>query len=595
MNTDATSSKMSQAIRRLDREQHRILEVMQVLGRVERIHELLAALHDHKDLAHACETVHELEQFSGICMAAYETRYPGDGMTARDFINVRKQELLEQILATIDQVLSADTLSPSALQSYFGLLVSIGHAKEGVVRYSSFLNGQAQLSIDLLLTSIDEKKDLPYAGQLSRLFEYASKTLTWTFQTIIAGDAIASAENKQIVYFSFLQIISEATERLVSLFLEKKLGDTKQTLYQLDISVAELILITRHLREFITEIELQPFVSSPSDCLEACQELRRLHDQLLARYPPTELQYVRRGVVKAIELDQVLEEDRLGSCVDDTFFLCKKSAIRALGSGHEPAFNRVMLGLLETLRGPFSDALERCIKTSVHATDALDKKRQFSVGCNNLTASALFLGQFLDEIVGEYYAMEGIEQHPVLIDELSEKASVVQQHFTAVAEAALHTLYRGLVKARFLALLASVFKDAQYALGEHDSGLDSLVSKYTTGHAALLAEVEAWLTEESALCLALILATELSAYWSKVILKSKVTQLGAFQLDRQIRSLTAFLIDRYGLRVKSGLTGLAATAAILMADSRAEARELWDAHPDLDQRLLTLRIDILHM
>lgn len=580
MSTDETSSKMSQAIRRLDKEQHSILAVMQVLGRVERIRELFSILHDAKDLPRACETVHELEQFSPICMDAYRKRYPEAGSSNQ--IGAAKERLLSEILKGMDEVLGADSLSPTHLQSSFRLLVLIGHAKEGVVRYSSFLNGQAQLSIDLLLTSIDEKKDLPYAGQISRLFEYASKTLVWTFQTIIIGDEIASAENRQIVYFSFLQIISEATERFIDLFMERRLSDSKQTLYQLDISVAELILITRHLEEIIGEIELLPFVSSPSDRLEACQELRRLHDQLMAKYPVIELAYVNRGVLKAIELDQILEEDRLGSCVDDTFFLCKKSAMRALGTGHEPMFNRVMQGILETLRGSFAEALERSTRTGVHPTDALGRRRAFAVSCNNITAASLFVGKFLDEIIGEYYAMEAIEHHTVLVDELVEKFNSVQQHFSSVAEAALITFYRGLVKQKYYALLSSTLTS------DNDQSL-----KYAAGHATLMGEAEDWLTEESTLPFGLILAAELSSYWTKLIMRSKYTQLTAFQLDKQIRSVSTFFIDRYGLALKSSFTGLFAIAAVLMVDSKAEARELLAEDPELDHRLLSLRTDLL--
>jgi hypothetical protein len=146
------------------------------------------------------------------------------------------------------------------------------------------------------------------------------------------------------------------------------------------------------------------------------------------------------------------------------------------------------------------------------------------------------------------------------------------------------TFYRGLVKQKYHALLSTTL------MADVDGGLGA---KYTAGHGALMSEAEDWLTEESALSFGFILASELCAYWTKMIMRSKFTQLAAFQLDKQIRSVSTFFIDRYGLGLKGSFTGLFAVAAVLMADSKAEARELLAEDPELDHRLPSLRTDLL--
>lgn len=560
--TANTAAHMSESIRRLDREQSRILDVLQLLGRVERIHELVGMI-GGSGVEQACQIVHDLEQFSPVSIAAYQTRYPSELGLSVYVVGVKKA-LVAKISERINEVLGRPSFVPADLASLFHLLGLIDSVKEGVLQYSAFLNAQCKESIDSLIAGLDSAHTLPYASALSRLLDHSTRTLKWTLSM---GPL---ADHRQIIYEPFLGIVQESIESLVEKFLgtiglAEDSGPTH--IFQLDLVISELSLMCSHLCSFEERINELIFPDIYQDSYDPVL--------LLERYRSLELCYLRLGLEKAIQLDTGVE--LVSSSVDDAFFLVRKVMFRAISTnGPILAIARLVKDILQS---QFAISGSRSL---VHSSDSLDKKKTACRAANNLVASSELTSRLIEELSEALMEREECVQ-------VIEMFGECQKHFAEAAEKALESIYKGLVKVKMTSLV-SVTLTAPPSAVEDDP-----VSRFTLKYSTVISEVSPLLIDENLALLTRLIASDLVSSSSKHILKLKpFNQPVAVQLDKQIRTVVAFLTDAGGMQARKVLTPLLRIGEVLVSDNQAEAEEILSTAVDVDRRILNLRIDYLN-
>lgn len=544
-----------------------MLEVLQALGRIERIHELaqqLQAALAGGDTRGACRLADDLGHFPASSVRAYEARYPAGAPLAGVLAGARDR-LAAGIVGELEASLQADRLAE--LPGHFALLSAVQRVKEGVIRYSAFLNAQTEKHLRALLAS-DTSRELQCPAVLGRIFEHARKTLAWTFGQVLAGEDVA--EHRQIVAVSFLQVVDDAVVEFIDQAVARRYADGDPPgLYQADLLTTEVSLMCQHVAGFLAALA---FVAAPgqpagADC---CAGLEAALGRLRALYLRMEAAYVRGGIAKALELDQPAGDDLVSSCVDDAFFLCKKAATRAL-STHRAALFPVLLAIKDHLQHGLLAALAARVRTHTQAGH-----RAFCVAANNLSLAVGTLAAFVDAVAQDYHRAHAEDAD---MDDAIEALAHLENSLRAAAQAALTTLYAAAVRSKFAAMLGALLGD------------DDMAAKYMAGHAQIMAGLAAALTEESTAGLLRIMAAELCAQWTRHLLKARLTQAGAYALDRQARTVAAFYGDAAGYQVKhEQFAGLLACCRVLLADSLPEAEALLTA--EMDPRLLRVRTDL---
>lgn len=259
-----------------------MLTVLQVLGRVERMHELLQRLVNADNLSELSTCVQDLTSFSPTIVKAYEARYP-----RTDIMNQIAEAREKCFYGAID-ALDRKVDVVGALQQ----LARIDRCKEGVVRYAE------HLSIGPINNDVESPSLVGGMGRakaLAKVLEGASAVLQAALQQVLAqveGGLEHSHLLQHVVYFQ----LESAVEDLLSQFIQH--SDALVELYPLDLAIMELLLMRQHLAGFRGYLA-DRLALDPGDCLLEADR------RLTHHYTNLEQRYAKTGLEKALALNQV--------------------------------------------------------------------------------------------------------------------------------------------------------------------------------------------------------------------------------------------------------------------------------------------------
>ena len=164
-------------------------------------------------------------------------------------------------------------------------------------------------------------------------------------------------------------------------------------------------------------------------------------------------------------------------------------------------------------------------------------------------------------------------------DQLNESAAV-QQAFEAARDAGLAQLSRpmlGRLQKRIDGFGSASYvlqSDASFAKAEADSFVTGLISELEL----LLRPLAPALIEDARDALLLQLVAALAGRLETMLLAKRFDQLGALQLDRELRAITKRLGELTSRSVREKLARLTQMATLLNLETEAEAAELWAEH-----------------
>lgn len=551
-----------------------------MLGRVERIKELYESVNSSvrtqinaKKLVEACQNVHDLLHFPEMSLKAYETRYPDpEGTSLKERLATAQDSLAKNVMNDIDEILKKEPFSPADLLQAFKLLEMLNRTKEGVIRYSAFLNQQGENYLKTLMKSASIKQDLFYSVQLGKMFDYAAKSLTWSFEHVIIGDDASCGEHRQIVYMSYLQMVEDLVNTFIveGFIVDKKLNgdDFCKQLPVLDLTLAEIALISGQLENFLLFVreftpkanshQSSPLVSSTSSSLYQCETIFDVLNKLLVIYPKLETIYVEAGMRKAIEVNQPIDDGTLTSCVDDVFFLAKKCTMRSFSLHQSDVILAVCEVVHKHLSSVFGQTLGKSLK-SLPGTLSDERAKSYMMNVNNLFAAVDFLQKLGEELLDVFEQLVSPDSSPSMYslpasigEPIPNLLFVMQKfehimtaynqltcQFEQIAKQSLQALINHHIKGKLKKLLAAIFKDVQFVGNEENSDLIS--QKYIAGHFELIHAIDACLTDATRLELYKLIASEIVKFWTKLVLSSKFNQV----LPLQIAKFYIFSSVRY--------------------------------------------------
>ena len=160
------------------------------------------------------------------------------------------------------------------------------------------------------------------------------------------------------------------------------------------------------------------------------------------------------------------------------------------------------------------------------------------------------------------------------------EAAAVQQAFEAARDAGLAQLSRpmlGRLQKRIDVFGSASYvlqSDASFAKAEADSFVTGLISELEL----LLRPLAPALIEDARDALLLQLVAALAGRLETLVLAKRFDQLGALQLDRELRAITKRLGELTSRSVREKLARLTQMATLLNLETEAEAAELWAEH-----------------
>lgn len=267
--------------------------VIQLLGRIERIHELMHQL----DKPNAERSIQDLSSFPPSTISAYEARFVGSKVNEK--MEASKQRCQEEALQALNSTPNDPTLASQILHK----LSLIDRLKEGLVCYAEHLTCIAESKLGSIVNAGSEQESmtLAHARRLAKILETGSELLKFAFVDVLGG-LEGAREHAHLLQHAIMYQIELASGDVVEAFSDYSSSITRDTsqIYPLDVAISESILMLQHIERFKEHLSMKLSLES-TDCLE--DATKRLKDV----YSSDERDYVQLGFKKAMELDQVLQ------------------------------------------------------------------------------------------------------------------------------------------------------------------------------------------------------------------------------------------------------------------------------------------------
>ena len=110
--------------------------------------------------------------------------------------------------------------------------------------------------------------------------------------------------------------------------------------------------------------------------------------------------------VKAMKIDEYEQGNHTSSCVDDVFYILKKSTTRILSSFNPDILSTFLSNLCKILELEYMNHLIRRLQSVFDLVDSKDTRVGFIILCNDVDVSCDLMGRLVKDIVDEKSRIE---------------------------------------------------------------------------------------------------------------------------------------------------------------------------------------------
>lgn len=205
------------------------------------------------------------------------------------------------------------------------------------------------------------------------------------------------------------------------------------------------------------------------------------------------------------------------------------------------------------------------------------------VYANDLATAADYIGRVIEEIVES----GSLSQSYFLNSELEQALGAIegikglQQRYRSSLKYGLDQLFNQLVRPRLRTLLSDCYKDVSYTLDEESYAeaeyADTVRKRFIKAWDALMDPYREPFTSSNYSAVFTLSVGVLARLWESQIRSMRFTELGALRLDREIRSVTAYLNNAQDTAigtVRDSFARLQQIGALLSVETAEDAQEL---------------------
>ncbi|KAG0095611.1 Golgi transport complex subunit 4 [Podila epicladia] len=370
---------------------------------------------------------------------------------------------------------------------------------------------------------------------------------------------------------------------------------------ELDINLNEMVLISQRAHiynRFLesrakNEIEYlqkedrvgETLVGKSANLYNECGLLRASGlsnkvDEVMDHYLVIEEFFLRRSVDKAMAIDEYDFGSQTSSCVDDVFYIIKKTISRAVYTSNVDCLAAMINFVQRTLEMDYIAFFKKSMQTITLGADTRDPPLKYMVLLNNINISDDYLGKLTAEIEQDCANITSLSEHAL------EKAKTVlsglgasSNTFRQILNSGIEQLFGQTVNQKLRALLLDSYKDIKYVVSDEEyaeqEASNRFVHRFMSGFDTMIEPYKSTLTEDNYNQVIARAVTSLTRTWEKIIFQTRFNKMGAIRFDKDLRAVGFYLVSLTSFPLRDKLTRLNQQAMLLDLEELEDIYEIW--------------------
>ncbi|KAG0041413.1 Golgi transport complex subunit 4 [Gryganskiella cystojenkinii] len=304
-------------------------------------------------------------------------------------------------------------------------------------------------------------------------------------------------------------------------------------------------------------------------------------EEVMDHYLVIEEFFLRRSVDKAMRIDEYDQGNHTSSCVDDVFYILKKTISRAVFTSNVDCLAAMINFIQRTLEMDYLSVFQKSLGSVFSNGDSKPARVEYMILLNNVNVSLDYLEKLTAEIEQDCISsMNSLSEHALA------KAKAVLQGLTASSSKFKQMLHQGLeelfnrtLQPRLLPLLQSSYTEIKYVLTDEEyaeqEAVNSFVHRFMHGFDVLIEPFKSTLTEDNYNQIIVSAVTHLTKTWERIIFKSKFNKLGAIRFEKDLRAVGFYMVNLTTFPLREKLTRLNQMAMLLDLEELEDLYEIW--------------------
>ncbi|KAJ1514467.1 hypothetical protein HMI54_014138 [Coelomomyces lativittatus] len=491
-----------------------------------------------------------------------------DVVKARNALTQAHQDVVRGVQATFQKALSGSlSMDTSMIEQCFQWCASLqayALGRQGYTQYlCTLLKKQCELAmtpmhLDTSSSNVLDAKKQPtvYVSLITKLYENLAQVIDQTFQKMSHARYPPDVtwvslllEVAEPFLLSWLTAWGEARE-LNQLKVNLSLSSTSTTLFHtIEVVMQEWgILLQRsaYYHRFLKARGLQSLGSLDRPWFNLVTTWQRMYMEM-------EWTCFQYNGSQAMQLDQRVPFSWQSTCVDDVFYVLKKSVMRAISTCAwetlplflQPCYQLIEKQVVKVLQRKAMTYLAMCKDDG----GVMESRQSFNIQLNNLHQLMVFLPKFIDEVATHLQVFltptdprrSPIDAWMILFNQLSHaQVSFLTTQFHGYFQACVQPSLLMHVIPLIQTLLYCQWNEEQYAEAVSRNQWIGNQSKCLVAFQTILSPLKEELIPENFNTFLLLIMEYVLKEWEKLIFTRKFTQYGALYLERDFRSLVQF-------------------------------------------------------
>ncbi|KAF9973616.1 Golgi transport complex subunit 4 [Actinomortierella ambigua] len=304
-------------------------------------------------------------------------------------------------------------------------------------------------------------------------------------------------------------------------------------------------------------------------------------EEVMDHYLVMEEFFLRRSVDKAMKINERDQGSLTSSCVDDVFYILKKTISRAVYTSNVDCLAAMINFIQRTLEMDYLAEFQKDMQNAFSNGDTREARLEYMVLLNNVNVSADYLEKLIAEIEQDCVSsISSLSEHAL------EKARAVlaglsasTNKFKQILNSGIDQLFHQILKPRLRPLLQDSYKGIKYVVTEEEyaeqEASNSFVNRFMSGFEALIEPLKSYLTEDNFNQIVASAVTSFTKTWEKIIFDTRFNKLGAIRFDKDLRSVGFFLVSLTTWPMRDKLTRLNQMSMLLDLEELEDVADIW--------------------
>lgn len=306
------------------------------------------------------------------------------------------------------------------------------------------------------------------------------------------------------------------------------------------------------------------------DGLAKTSRLDQRVQELMGHYVVLEEFFIRRSIDKAMKIDEYERGNATSSCVDDVFYILKKSSTRVISTADPDSLCAMINVFGQVLESDYINVFQKQLSTGFPSLETQDAKIGFMVILNNVDVGCDYLSKLAQELDRDIARALG----PTFVANQQKIESCISNlvdsgaAFRQTLKSWLENYFNQAMSPRLKSILQESYKLAKYVLTEEEYAeedrLDAFAKRMTGGLDKVLDLGRHTFTDSNGLTIMNLSVDYVAREWERHLFNSaKFNALGAIRFDKDLRSITAYFSARSQVLVRDKFARLSQMSTLL--------------------------------